>query len=277
MDSEDYRHGYPDKFEDGDCVAQYDWQTSSFPTSNLLMEIDMTDLGLNAKGEDSLRLIANGFWRDVWRVRDQHSFVVLKTIRYEHDYEERNYDRHRRDAVAMERLTGSPYVMDIYAFTANSGLNEFADGGTIEDEIWYQDDDGEDWSPSQRLVIAHQLAFGLADAHNIGKEGVPAMAHADITTSQFVYVKEAGIYKLNDFNRCRFIRIDKKTNKTCPYTVGNNPGTVSISLWCVLQTDSIRQTHPLIIIISMPHFTVSIPGRICIFAANREGRCLFLG
>ena len=226
MDSEDYKYGKPDKFENGDCLAQYEWQKSSFPTSNLLMEVDLTDLGLNANGEESLRLIANGYWRDVWKVVDPAGTpVVLKTIRYEHDYEERNYDRHRRDAVAMERLTSSPYVMDIYAFDGNSGLCEFGDGGSIEDQIWYIDDTSEDWTSSERLVIAHQLASGLADTHNVGNEGVPAIAHADMTTSQYVYVKESGIYKLNDFNRCRFLAIDKKTNEICPYHVGNNPGT----------------------------------------------------
>ena len=151
----------------------------------------------------------------------------MKTIRYEHDYEERNYDRHRRDAVAMERMAGSPYVMDIYAFTANSGLFEFADGGSIEDQIWYKD--GFDWSPPRMGVIAYQLAAGLADAHCAGgQEGIPTLAHADVTTSQYVYVKESGIFKLNDFNRCRFIRKNVTSGELCPYYVGNNPGTVSV-------------------------------------------------
>ena len=72
------------------------------------------------------------------------------------------------------------------------------------------------------------MVSGLADFHNVEKEGVPAMAHADITPSQFVYVKETGTYKLNDFNRCRFIPINNKTNELCPYFVGNNPGTVGV-------------------------------------------------
>ena len=225
--SEDYRYGRADVLETGDCVAQYEWQKRSFPSCNSVLEQDMTDLGLDANGKDSVRLIANGYWRDVWRIQSESDRAVLKTLRYEHDWEERNYDRHRRDAVAMERLTASPHVIDIYAFCGNSGVFEFADGGSVEDQIWYESD-LEDWSAEEKLAIAHQLVSGLADFHNVEKEGVPAMAHADITPSQFVYVKETGTYKLNDFNRCRFIPINNKTNELCPYFVGNNPGTVGV-------------------------------------------------
>jgi serine/threonine protein kinase len=150
-------------------------------------------------------------------------------MRYEHEYEERNYDRHRRDAVAAERLAGSPYVMDIYGFCGNSGIFEFADGGSLYDSIWYSDDDNK-WGPSERLIVAYQVITGLADFHNWDKEGVPAIAHTDITPSQFVYVGETGMYKLNDFNRCRFIRWNQKEDKACTYQVGNNPGTVRASL-----------------------------------------------
>jgi hypothetical protein len=69
---------------------------------------------MKRQGKESVRLIANGYWRDVWIMRDSFNKTVFKTMRYEHDYEGRNYDRHRRDVVAAERLAGSQYVMDIY-------------------------------------------------------------------------------------------------------------------------------------------------------------------
>jgi len=40
------------------------------------------------------------------------------------------------------------------------------------------------------------------------------------------------MYRLNDFNRARFLLWNRKMNEPCGYYVGNNPGTVS--LWCVL-------------------------------------------
>lgn len=247
--SKDYNDVRADKFENQRCKAQYEWQKSTFPACNLILELDLTNLELDPKtGQDSVRLIANGYWRDVWRIRNNirknnnnnntntgtaTTSMVLKTMRYEHDYVERNYDRHRRDAVATERLTGSLYVLDIYGFCGNSGVFEFADGGSIDDAIFYgsNEKDGEDakddrWSSSERLVVAYQVATGLADAHNWEKEGVSAIAHTDISTSQFVYVSDVGIYKLNDFNRCRFLRWSVKNNKPCGYHVGNNPGLV---------------------------------------------------
>ena len=228
LDSREYKHGRAEPLEEGDCLAQYDWQTTSFPTCNFLMEQALTDIGLkNAAGHSSVRFISNGYWRDVWRLQDNLNTTVMKTMRYEHDYTPRNYDRHRRDAVAMERLTGSQYVMDIYGYCGNSGLFEFGDGGSLDDSVL--DNNNEDqWSPSEKLIVAYQAAAGLSDFHNWDKEGVPAMAHTDITPTQFVYVGESGLYKLNDFNRARFLRFNQKTNKTCTYQIGNNPGMVSV-------------------------------------------------
>ena len=81
--------------------------------------------------------------------------------------------------------------------------------------------------------MAHQLATGVADTHNYPKEGVAAIAHTDISTGQFVHVTKYGLYKLHDFNRCRFIQWNKIENKACPYFVNNNPGPV-----CLLFSDS---------------------------------------
>jgi hypothetical protein len=269
LDSRDYRHGAADTLQDmgEDCIAQYDWQEKSFPTCNHLMEIDMTNLiplvsdnddnnnnNNNNKNEifsahSFSKLLAAGYWRDVWSVKNYSLFsqhndnndddknndvetFVLKSMRYTHDYVPRNYDRHRRDAVAMERLTSSVFVMEIYAACGNSGLFEFADGGSLEDSIYYNNhqhhrkDNFKPWSSKERLVVAYQAISGIADVHNFAKEGVPSIAHTDIHSAQFVYVEETGLYKLNDFNRARFLPINEKTNEICKYEVGNNPGAV---------------------------------------------------
>ena len=47
---------------------------------------------------------------------------------------------------------------------------------------------------------------------------------ADITPSQFIYID--GRYKVNDFNRCRFMRVDESDNSPCGFFVGANPGKV---------------------------------------------------
>ena len=134
LDSRDYRHGRADPFETTTCVAQYEWQKSYYPSCNFVMEQNL----LHAK------YLAHGYWRDVWQVTSSNNEeTILKTIRYEHDFTPRNYDRHRRDAVAMERLTSSKYILNIYGFCGNSGLFEFAKGGSLEDNVY--SDAGDPW------------------------------------------------------------------------------------------------------------------------------------
>lgn len=228
-DSEDYDDGRTDPFERKNCIAQYDWMKQSFPTCNTLHEADLTNTPReDKKYDEQVRLLGSGYWRDVWRVKaDRQSETnIVKTLRYKHAWEERNYDRHRRDALAMERLTWSPNIVDIYGFCGNSGVFEYAPGGDIDQSLWYGDGDpakAVNWNATERLVVAYQVANSLADAHNSERNGIPSLAHTDITTAQFVYAN--GVFKLNDFNRCRFITKDRETGELCKYAVGNNPGT----------------------------------------------------
>jgi len=99
--------------------------------------------------------LSSGLWRDVWSLQFDHygsppsyyssnhqpqetglsnSFTweklkttaVLKMMKMEHDVIPRNFERHRREAITMERLTHSPYVIDLYGYCGNSILTEFA-------------------------------------------------------------------------------------------------------------------------------------------------------
>ena len=220
------------EWETRDCKAMYHWQTLSYPTCNLLHEMKLND-------PNNVKLIANGYWRDVWRIMTTSNTanttsiiapLILKTIRYEHDYTDRNFDRHRRDAVAMERLTSSSYILDIYGFCGNSALTEFADGGDIDTYLFHHnsedDEDSEDRerhrepriTDLEKLQIATQAAIALSEFHTV--EAIVPMAHTDISPSQFV--KVGNRFKLNDFNRVRFLRWNEKKNETCSYYVSEN-------------------------------------------------------
>lgn len=50
-----------------------------------------------------------------------------KTLRLEREFKPEYYELHRRDAVAMERLTRSPFVVNVFGMCGNSALNELAD------------------------------------------------------------------------------------------------------------------------------------------------------
>jgi hypothetical protein len=247
--SADREMGRMPEFETHECQAQWAWQKQSIPTCNPIHEVDLTVFPLqhsiggnhgrdNHGKNEALRLVANGYWRDVWIVQTtatthkngiilqtQHDAVsphqndddtttkfVLKTIRYQHPFIARNFDRHRRDAMAMERLTSSAYIVNIYAFCGNSGAFEYAGGGDISTALWpmvRKDGGGKtnervrvtagNLSSRERFHIGLQAAMGVAAMHNVDQEGRASIAHTDISPTQFVKVNNR--YKLNDFNR----------------------------------------------------------------------------
>ncbi|KAL7560672.1 hypothetical protein ACA910_001354 [Epithemia clementina (nom. ined.)] len=220
--SDDYKDEAAEPFETRECKAQYSWQLDLKPSCNVVHEYDMT----------KVQIINSGYWRDVWvkpEIRPKDQEAVLKTQRYEHDFSGRNMDRNRRDAVALEHFTSSPWILNVYSFCTTSSVFEYAPNGSIEDKIWPEEsEDSPDINyeaiPLDFLRYAVQAAVAVAAMHNFDKEGRPSIAHTDISPSQFVLTTK-GQVKLNDFNRARFIRENRKTKEICTYTVGNNPGT----------------------------------------------------
>mmetsp|Transcript_13049 Transcript_13049/g.19873 ORF Transcript_13049/g.19873 Transcript_13049/m.19873 type:complete len:523 (-) Transcript_13049:32-1600(-) len=218
VSSRDWRHRQSDTFIEGDCIQSRDWQLTTLPSCNTIHEVPMADF----ENPSQVALLSNGWWRDVWRFKEYDGTrMVLKTMRYMHEWEERNYDRHRRDALAAERLTSSEMTVNIFSYCGNSGLFEYSDGGDITRWIYHRDKD-KPYSSKEALAVATQVAQGIAAAHSVDSKEYATIAHTDITSNQFIKID--GVFKLNDFNRCRFIRWNKEKNEPCPYTVGNNPG-----------------------------------------------------
>jgi len=133
------------------CELDRAWQT---PESNtmllscqLLHELDLSEVLSSVSSSwasirrrrslSSSAHLGSGLWRDVWKIRDNIirnknftkntiNFVVLKTMKPEHEVIHRNFERHRREAATMSRLTNSPHVADLFAYCGNSILTEFA-------------------------------------------------------------------------------------------------------------------------------------------------------
>ena len=136
-----------------------------------------------------------------------HPFIYL---RYEHNFED-NFEEHDRiDAVALERLTSSRHVINIYGFCGHSVISEYADGprlGTLADKSKK--------IPLKRLEIARDIATGLADVHGIDGDDQPSFVHLDINPANVVVVGKT--LKLNDFNIGIPLKKNKKTGKTCGF------------------------------------------------------------
>jgi serine/threonine protein kinase len=145
---------------------------------------------------------------------------VIKMMKGEHDVDTRNFDRHRRDALVMERLTSSPYIVSVYSFCGNTVFTEFV-GETLDEVI----KDNRTVYPSRntpraRLKLALDVAKGIQALHEV--DGGP-IAHTDIQSEQFL-VDKSGRVKLNDFNRCRFVAHRNKTGEVCGFRIPSAPG-----------------------------------------------------
>jgi serine/threonine protein kinase len=212
------------------CVKA-DWHTFSFPNCNGIHEIDLASIRIRQKTtNETIGVLNHGMWRTVWAVDPYVAteLQALKVIKGEFEVDDRNFDRHRRDALVMERLTSSPNIVDIYGFCGNTMLTEFI-SKTLEDVV-KQDEEDEDaavaetyptrTTPEGRLRLALDVARGVEAIHSI--PGGPII-HADITAQQFLVTSD-GTVKLNDFNRCRFMPRRNITGKKCPIRIPQAPG-----------------------------------------------------
>jgi hypothetical protein len=179
-DSADYDGKAADPFETKDCTAMRPWQSQSFPTCSLIHEYDLSrigdvfspgyrprSIGLQHSSDSFDYRLGGGYWRDVWSVRYYQEQIVLKTLRYHHDATARVFDRHRRDALVMERLSYSPWIVDIYGYCGNSGLFAHADGGDVTNAIWPEG--STDDATMQKRDPAHSALSKMKKLH-IGKK-----------------------------------------------------------------------------------------------------------
>ena len=198
-----------------DCVPTKEWQTSNYrPNCNTLHEMDIIQQSHPRIGGDINLFSTGGYWRDAWKVdyscekngtdaTDCQETVILKTLKLQHDFEAANYEHDRIDMMAMEKLTSSPHVIDVFQACGNSVTTEYADGervGTLADS--------KKKIPLARLKIARDIAQALADVHDIG------LVHYDVNLANIVSIGET--LKINDFN----IGIPLKRNKTSGDTCG---------------------------------------------------------
>ncbi|GAX14374.1 hypothetical protein FisN_11Hh169 [Fistulifera solaris] len=216
------------------CQPRAEWQTKSFPTCNNLHELQLHAalpevFKKSMDLEEELTVLGEGWFRTTWRL-DRRSYdkdvptesLVLKTLRIEREYKREYYELHRRDAVAMERLTRSPFVVDVYGACGNSAINELANfpyEGVQSLEVFNRRLRGHDQTPQaylMKLKMATSVAVGLADVHGIDSDTVPTLAHYDINPRN-VALFEGGKPKLNDFNIAEFLHYDPETNETCGF------------------------------------------------------------
>jgi len=205
------------------CYPSRGWHTFHPVTCNILHEIDIVNgmihdlsiVDLEAERTGNLRsgILYSGSQHEVWLMTSHNKPVIVKMLRFEKKYSWKEFEHERIDALAMERLTRSPYVMNSYGFCGTSILNEFANGGDLHHSVEISNST---ISPFQKLMFTRDAALGLADIHSIdGMDHVPTLIHRDIRSHNFLIVN--GHLKFNDFHNARVLTRNYKTGKPCGF------------------------------------------------------------
>jgi serine/threonine protein kinase len=204
--------------DDPDCLPVAEWQSRSFPNCNAVHELDLNSAIDEAKSTGtSIDLLGTGWFRSTWQwnVGGDKS-IALKTLRVDREFYDEYYDLHRRDAVAMERLTSSPFVMDIYGYCGQTALNELADfqWDTLEKFDKFLRGKKSKELNFLKLQLASSVAVGISHVHEVDER--PSMVHYDVNPRNIAVVA-GGRPKMNDFNTAEFLRYNPKTNQTCGF------------------------------------------------------------
>jgi Protein kinase domain len=210
---------------DSHCTPSAHWQNTFYPVCNEIhASLDFRQAIID---EQFALLSSKGFWRHAWQydVDDKRSntrwtnttsltTTVWKTFKMAHSFQERYYEDTRVDAVAMERLTASPYIVQIYGYCGLSIVQEF--GSKVLSQV---PDDGK-MKADQKLALARQIATGVADIHSIrGDDGhfsAPTLVHNDINMANLMFTRDNRPI-LNDFNIAILVMRHNQTGESCPF------------------------------------------------------------
>lgn len=185
-----------------------EWQTTFYPTCNLLHERPLlpeehTHVEHHFPTNYHTLLSREGSWRHIWQTPDQ---LVLKTLKMWRDFGPEPLMLHTTDAMVMERLTSSKYIVNLFAFCGQSVVTEMGSGSfrmLLKNKTL---------TGKQRLRLGRELARALDDMHSIDAphSQEPTLAHNDLNLANILLVD--GHIKLNDFN----VAVPMRWNGTKP-------------------------------------------------------------
>eukprot|EP00587_Corethron_hystrix_P009303 CAMPEP_0113309574 /NCGR_PEP_ID=MMETSP0010_2-20120614/7561_1 /TAXON_ID=216773 ORGANISM="Corethron hystrix, Strain 308" /NCGR_SAMPLE_ID=MMETSP0010_2 /ASSEMBLY_ACC=CAM_ASM_000155 /LENGTH=371 /DNA_ID=CAMNT_0000164849 /DNA_START=329 /DNA_END=1444 /DNA_ORIENTATION=- /assembly_acc=CAM_ASM_000155 len=216
ISTDDDRQVYPPE----NCEYIAEWQSKNFPTCNSVHELDL----MGTRTGHGI-LLGGGSWRQAWDVMDEavvvdpekkegktgEGKVILKMLHIGLSFHRPALEHARIDALAMERLTGSPHVVLAHQFCSQSVVTERADGDTAALVK------SKKLSKLDRLKIARDVALAVADMHGIDGLQRPALVHNDINSANVV--TKDGKLKLNDFNIGMLMTYDRTTGDSCGFPV----------------------------------------------------------
>lgn len=135
----------------------------------------------------------------------------------------------KTDVLAMERLSASPFVLDIYGNCKGSHILEYASGRNLYAQIKNARSNGDKMSPETKLRIGYHVTKAVVDMHAIDGD-VPSLVHNDLCCDQYLLVD--GVYKLNDFHLSSMVKTTRagKACREAPRGMNKNVSTSYFSL-----------------------------------------------
>ena len=202
------------------CHPSADWQSTFHPTCNSFHDIDA---GV-AMISDRMAFLGAGHWRGAWSLdvyssianntrgilrEDADAPVVYKTWSYEHRFEDFYYELNRIDAVAMERLTSSPYAINIYGVCGTSSMTQFAAETltSLADSL----------NSIGKLRLIRKISKGLSHVHGIGGNNRHAsLVHNDLNAAHILLDSDGKTPLIHDFNIAQLLLLNDK-EKPCGF------------------------------------------------------------
>ena len=236
------------------------------PTCNAIHELPIMHQQKTSTNPQ-IKYITHGYYRDVWTVgrrpttslhyyngqepeliSQEQEKMVLKTLRFMHNYTTPTMVEVARDALIMEKLTSSPRIMNVYGYCSTTVTTEFMQneiqsrvvpGSGYIQQIDLHDEMDMDmdmdvqprnqWSAIQKLKIALSMAESIADLHGF-HDGV--IVHNDIQLCQWLQRDNGngngndgnddtdGAVVLGDFNRASIMRWNDDQHEYCKFRTG---------------------------------------------------------
>jgi len=191
-----------EEWQHEECIPFDKWQLMEYgPSScNVMHEMDIAQPG-------ALSFINCGTSRCAFSIMNElDEKVILKWTKLRSYEKPGKLEAAWKDTIAMERLQGSKYILNIYGNCGSSQMVEVAGGGALYDQMVVAKNtenapDGLLNDAETNLRVSYHVARAVADLHSIDGTDATSFIHDDICCDQYLFVD--GVFKLNDFNRAQ--------------------------------------------------------------------------